>query len=43
VKQALGKITGNKKARAGMADKAAGKAQNTAGGVKDTVRDTVKK
>lgn len=44
VKEALGKITGNKKARAeGMTDKAAGKAQNTAGSVKDTVRDTVKK
>jgi uncharacterized protein YjbJ (UPF0337 family) len=44
VKEAAGKVTGDKKMEAeGMAEKAAGKVQNAAGGVKDAVRDTVRK
>jgi uncharacterized protein YjbJ (UPF0337 family) len=44
VMEALGKIAGNKKWQAeGVAEKAAGKAQNAAGSVKDTLRDASKK
>ena len=44
VKEAIGKVTGDTKLQAeGAADKAAGTAQNTVGGAKDTVRDAVKK
>lgn len=44
VKRAIGKITGDRKMQAeGTAEKAAGKARNTVGGVKDSVRDAVKK
>jgi len=43
VKEAIGKITGDGKTQAeGTAEKTAGQAQNTVGGVKDTVRDTTK-
>jgi uncharacterized protein YjbJ (UPF0337 family) len=42
VKEAAGKVTGDKKTEAsGAAEKAAGKVQNTAGGAKDAVRDAV--
>ncbi len=44
VKEGLGKLTGDNKLEAeGAAEKTAGTAQNAVGGVKDTVRDTVKK
>ena len=44
VKQALGKLTGSDKLRAeGAADKAAGRAQNTFGGVADKARGLFKK
>jgi uncharacterized protein YjbJ (UPF0337 family) len=44
VKEAAGKVTGDKKIEAeGAAEKAAGKVQNAAGGVKDAVRDAVRK
>jgi len=40
IKQAVGKITGDTKTEAeGAAEKTAGKAQNTVGGVKAAVRD----
>jgi uncharacterized protein YjbJ (UPF0337 family) len=40
VKEAVGKMTGDKKTQAeGTAEKAAGKVQNTAGGVKDAAKD----
>jgi uncharacterized protein YjbJ (UPF0337 family) len=40
VKEAVGKVTGDKKTRAeGAAEKAAGKVQNTAGGVKDAAKE----
>jgi uncharacterized protein YjbJ (UPF0337 family) len=40
VKSAAGKITGDSKLEAeGKADKAAGKIQNTVGGIKDTLRE----
>jgi len=40
VKEAVGKMTGDKKTQAsGAAEKAAGKVQSTVGGVKDTVKD----
>jgi uncharacterized protein YjbJ (UPF0337 family) len=40
VKEAAGKLTGDKKTQAeGTAEKTAGKVQNTAGGAKDAVRD----
>jgi uncharacterized protein YjbJ (UPF0337 family) len=40
VKEAVGKVTGDKKTQAeGTAEKAAGKVQNTAGGAKDAVKD----
>jgi len=44
VKEAAGKVTGDKKTEAeGQGEKLAGKVQNAAGGAKDAVRDTVKK
>ena len=40
LKEAAGKVTGDKRTQAeGAAEKAGGKVQNTAGGVKDTARD----
>jgi len=40
VKEAAGKVTGDTKTEAeGKAEKVAGKVQNAAGGVKDTVKD----
>jgi uncharacterized protein YjbJ (UPF0337 family) len=43
VKEAAGKLTGDKKTQAeGAAEKAAGKVQNAVGGAKDAVRDRVK-
>jgi uncharacterized protein YjbJ (UPF0337 family) len=40
VKEAAGKVTGDKKTQAeGAAEKAAGKVQNAAGGAKDAVKD----
>jgi uncharacterized protein YjbJ (UPF0337 family) len=44
VKEAVGKATGDAKLQGdGTADKAEGKVQNTLGGLKDTVRDALKK
>jgi uncharacterized protein YjbJ (UPF0337 family) len=44
VKEAIGKVTGDAKLRAdGRADKAEGKVQNAIGGVKDAVRDALRK
>jgi len=44
VKEAIGKVTGDTKLEnEGTAQKAAGKAQNAVGGVKDGVRDAVAK
>jgi uncharacterized protein YjbJ (UPF0337 family) len=43
LKEAAGKVTGDTRTEAeGAAEKAAGKVQNAAGGVKDKVRDAVK-
>jgi uncharacterized protein YjbJ (UPF0337 family) len=43
VKDAAGKLTGDTKLQAeGKADKAAGKLQNTVGGLKDAVKDAAK-
>ena len=40
VKEAAGKVTGDKKTQAeGVAEKAAGKVQNTAGGAKDALKE----
>jgi uncharacterized protein YjbJ (UPF0337 family) len=40
VKEAVGKVTGDKKTQAeGVAEKGAGKVQNAVGGVKDTAKD----
>lgn len=40
VKEAVGKMTGDRKTQVeGAAEKAAGKVQNTAGGVKDAAKD----
>ncbi len=42
VKEAAGKVTGDKKTQAsGAAEKTAGKVQNAVGGAKDAVRDTL--
>jgi uncharacterized protein YjbJ (UPF0337 family) len=42
VKEAAGKLTGDKKTQAeGAAEKAAGKVQNTVGGAKDKVREAI--
>jgi uncharacterized protein YjbJ (UPF0337 family) len=44
VKEAVGKVVGDaKRGSEGKADKAEGKVQNAIGGLKDTVRDAVKK
>ena len=44
VKEVAGKVTGDTKLQAeGTADKVAGKAQNTVGGVKDSARDALNK
>jgi uncharacterized protein YjbJ (UPF0337 family) len=44
IKEAAGKVTGDTKIEAeGAAERAAGKVQNTVGGVKDAARDTLKK
>lgn len=44
IKEAVGKVTGDKKTQAeGVAEKAAGKVQNSVGGAKDAARDTLKK
>jgi uncharacterized protein YjbJ (UPF0337 family) len=44
VKEAIGKITGDAKLETdGKADKVEGKVQNAIGGVKDVVRDALKK
>ncbi|HYZ24360.1 MAG TPA: CsbD family protein [Rhodopila sp.] len=43
VKEVVGRMTGDAKTQAaGKAEKNAGKVQNTVGGAKDTVRDSVK-
>ncbi|PWC49883.1 CsbD family protein [Azospirillum sp. A26] len=43
IKEAAGKLTGDTKTEAeGRGEKAAGKVQNTVGGAKDAVRDTLK-
>jgi uncharacterized protein YjbJ (UPF0337 family) len=43
-KEAIGKVTGDAKlATEGKADKVEGKVQNAIGGVKDVVRDALKK
>lgn len=43
VKQALGNLTGDAKLQAeGAAEKTAGKVQNTAGGIKDSVADAAR-
>jgi len=43
VKDAIGKVTGNKKAQAeGKMDKAKGEAHNVAGDVKDTAKEATK-
>jgi uncharacterized protein YjbJ (UPF0337 family) len=40
IKEAVGKMTGDKKTQAdGATEKAGGKVQNTVGGVKDAVKD----
>jgi uncharacterized protein YjbJ (UPF0337 family) len=44
VKETIGKVVGDSKLEAeGKADKAEGKMQNAIGGLKDAVRDSVKK
>ena len=44
IKEAVGKVTGDSKTQAeGIAEKAAGKLQNSVGGAKDAARDTLKK
>ena len=43
VKEAIGKVTGDRKTRAeGAAEKTAGQVQNAAGGIKDTMRNAAK-
>ena len=43
LKEAAGKLTGDRQMQAeGMAEKAAGKVQNTVGNAKDTVREHIK-
>jgi uncharacterized protein YjbJ (UPF0337 family) len=43
-KEAAGRVTGDAKLKAeGKADQVAGKVQNAVGGVKDKLRDTVRK
>ncbi len=44
IKEAVGKVTGDAKTEAeGAAEKNAGKVQNAIGGMKDSVRDAMKK
>ncbi len=44
VKEAIGKVTGDRKTQAeGAAEKVAGKGQSAVGGAKDSVRDALKK
>jgi len=44
VKEGVGHMTGDKKTEAeGAAEKAAGKVQNTIGGARDSIRETVDK
>ena len=44
VKEAVGKVTGDSKLQAeGRADKVAGKVQNAVGGVKDGIRDALRR
>ncbi len=44
IKQGVGKVTGDEKLQGeGLADKAKGKAENTVGGAKDTLRDVADK
>nr|WP_294529244.1 CsbD family protein [uncultured Rhodopila sp.] len=44
VKEAIGKVTGDAKTEAeGVAEKEAGKVQNTVGGVKDSAREALDK
>jgi uncharacterized protein YjbJ (UPF0337 family) len=44
IKETIGKVTGDSKTQAeGAAEKTAGKVQNAVGGLKDAVRDAVKK
>jgi uncharacterized protein YjbJ (UPF0337 family) len=44
IKEAVGKVTGDSKTQAeGIAEKAAGKLQNSVGGAKDAARETLKK
>jgi uncharacterized protein YjbJ (UPF0337 family) len=44
IKESVGKVTGDKKTQAeGVAEKAAGKVQNSVGGAKDAARETLKK
>ena len=44
IKEAVGKVTGDKKTQAeGVAEKAAGKVQNSVGGAKDAARKTLNK
>jgi uncharacterized protein YjbJ (UPF0337 family) len=44
IKQGVGKVTGDTKTEAeGAAEKAAGKAQNTVGGLKDSAREALDK
>ena len=44
VKEAFGKVTGDKKTEAeGTTEKTAGKVQNAVGGIKDTARDALDK
>ncbi len=44
IKEAVGKVTGDSKTQAeGVAEKAAGKLQNSIGGAKDEARDSLKK
>ena len=43
IKEAIGKVTGDTQTQVeGATEKAAGKAQSTVGGVKDTARDALK-
>jgi uncharacterized protein YjbJ (UPF0337 family) len=44
IKEAVGKVTGDSKTEAeGVAEKAAGKLQNSVGGAKDAARDALRK
>jgi uncharacterized protein YjbJ (UPF0337 family) len=44
IKEAVGKVTGDSKTQAeGVAEKAAGKVQNSVGGAKDAARDSLNK